>query len=92
VDSGYLASAYEMGIFSTGVILLKYIFVLGGLAFVYLSRQQPGSPLPFLIFTLAVFFANGFVHRVLFGYGDPASLLALFCFVSGRRDAEVVSR
>jgi O-antigen ligase len=87
VDSGYLASAYEMGIFSTVVILAKYILVLAGLAGAYLSRHRPGSALPFLIFTLAVFFANGFVHRVLFGYGDPASLFTLFCFVSTRKDA-----
>jgi hypothetical protein len=88
VDSGYLASAYEMGLFSTAVILLKYIFVLGGLASAYLTEARPASPVPFVIFTLAVFFANGFVHRVLFGYGDPASMLALFCFVSDRADAE----
>lgn len=91
VDSGYLANAYEMGIFSTAVILAKYILVLAGLTAVYLTRHRPTSPIPFLIFTLGVFFANGFVHRVLFGYGDPASLFALFCFVSTRKDANAAS-
>jgi hypothetical protein len=91
VDSGYLASAYEIGIFSTTVVLAKYLLVLGGLTAAYWAGPRPGNAVLFLIFTLAVFFANGFVHRVLFGYGDPASLFALFCFVSTRQDANAAS-
>ncbi len=90
VDSGYLSSAYELGLLSTAVILLKYAAVLVGLGAAYLARAG-GECLLFLVFTLAVFFVNGSVHRVLFGYGDPASLFALFCFVSSRRDALAVS-
>jgi hypothetical protein len=90
VDSGYLSSAYELGLFSTAVVLLKSASVLVGLGAAYLTRAG-GAGVLFLIFTLAVFFVNGSVHRVLFGYGDPASLFALFCFVSSRRDAVAAS-
>ncbi len=92
VDSGYLASSYELGLFSTTVVLLKYFAVLTGLAAAYLHGPPQGGCLLYVSFTLVVFLANGFVHRVLFGYGDPASLFALFCFVSSPADAAAAVR
>ncbi len=87
VDSGYLASIYELGLFSTAVILLKYLLVAGWLAIGFVTSNSPRrETLAALLFTLMVFLANGFVHRVLFGYGDPASLMALFCLVCRRDD------
>jgi hypothetical protein len=49
-------------------------------------KQATCAVLLALVFTLVVFFSNGFVLRAFFGDGDPASILALFAFVSTRQD------
>jgi hypothetical protein len=87
VDNGYLAGLYELGLLSSIVVLAKYIFVAYFLAAVYLrNRSIAGTCVPALFFTLIIFLANAFVHRVFFGIGEPASILALFVFVSTRQD------
>ena len=86
-DNGYLAGLYEMGLFSSAIVLAKYIFIVYLLAAVYLrSPVAKGSGVPVLFFTLIIFFANGYVHRVFFGVGDQASILVLFTFVATRHD------
>lgn len=87
LDNGYLASLYELGLFSTLVVLAKYAFILYFLAAVYLKNGwADGTSLPILFFTLVVFFANAFVHRVFFGIGEQASILTLFTFIATRQD------
>jgi hypothetical protein len=87
VDNGYLAGIYELGLFSTIVVLAKYLFIVYFLSSVYLSnRLTRGMCLPALLFTLVIFFANAFVHRVFFGISEQASILALFAFTSTRQD------
>jgi hypothetical protein len=87
VDNGYLAGLYELGLFSAIIVLAKYIFIVYFLAAVYLrNRWTEGSCVPVLFFTLVVFFANAYVHRVFFGIGEQASILALFTFVANRQD------
>jgi hypothetical protein len=87
VDNGYLASLYELGLFSFLVVLAKYLFAFYIMAVAYVSdKSSGGTCLPALLFTCTVFFANAFVHRVFLGYGDQASLLLLFVFMSSRHD------
>jgi hypothetical protein len=87
LDNGYLASLYEIGLFSTVIVLAKYIFILYFLSAVYLNnRWAKGTILLALLFMLLTFLANGFVHRVFFGIGEQASILALFAFISTRQD------
>jgi hypothetical protein len=87
LDNGYLASVYEIGLFSTVIVLAKYIFFVYFLAAVYLSnRWAKGTLLLTLFFTLVVFFSNAYVHRVFFGIGEQVSILVLFAFVSTRND------
>ena len=87
VDNGYLADLYELGLFSTVVVLAKYILIVYFLAATYLrNRSAAGACLLAVFFTLIIFFANAFVHRVFFGIGEQASVFALFAFVSTRRD------
>ncbi len=87
VDNGYLGGLYEIGFFSTLIVLGKYIFVFYLLSVVYFRNSTAtGTCIPVLLFTLVVFFANAFVHRVFFGIGDPTSILALFVFMSTRND------
>ena len=87
LDNGYLASIYEIGLFSTIIVLAKYIFFVYFLAAVYLSNTWArGTLLLALFFTLVVFFANGYVHRVFFGIGEQASILVLFTFIANRED------
>jgi len=86
-DNGYLAGLYELGLFSAVIVLAKYIFIVYFLAAVYLgNRWAEGSCVPVLFFTLVIFFANAYVHRVFFGIGEQASILALFTFVANRQD------
>jgi hypothetical protein len=69
------------------IVLAKYIFIVYFLAAVYLrNRWAEGSCVPVLFFTMIVFFANAYVHRVFFGIGEQASILALFTFVANRQD------
>jgi hypothetical protein len=87
IDNGYLATVYELGVIAAAIILAKYAVVLFQLTAGYFSLEQaPSAVLLALAFTLVVFFANGFVLRAFFGDGDPASIVALFAFVSTRRD------
>jgi hypothetical protein len=87
VDNGYLAGSYELGVFATVIVVAKYLLFLGLLIAAYVTRRSASSAcLLALASTLVIFLANAFVHRVLFGSGDPASLLALFMFVSNRQD------
>jgi hypothetical protein len=83
VDNGYIATLYELGAFSTLIVVAKYLFVLGLLLKTYVSfRCVDGTCLAFVIFTCLIFFANAFVHRVFLGYGEQSSILMLFVFVS----------
>jgi exopolysaccharide production protein ExoQ len=94
VDNGFIAGFYELGLFSTIVVLAKYIFVVYLLSVVYFRNAlATGTCLPALLFTLVVFFANAFVHRVFFGIGEQASILAVFAFISTKQDIlrEVIS-
>jgi hypothetical protein len=87
VDNGYLAGLYELGLFSAVIVLAKYVFIVYFLAAVYLRNAwAEGSCVPVLFFTLVIFFANAYVHRVFFGIGEQASILALFTFVGNRQD------
>jgi hypothetical protein len=87
IDNGYLSSVYELGLVSTTVLALKYLFVLSSISIAYVTRKSAtGSCLPAVAFTLVIFLANAFVHRVFFGYGDQASLWVLFVIVSTRQD------
>jgi exopolysaccharide production protein ExoQ len=87
VDNGYLAGLYELGLFSIILVLAKYIFIVYFLSAVYVrNRSAMGTSIPALFFTLVIFLANAFVHRVFFGIGDQASILALFAFTSTRQD------
>ncbi len=87
VDNGYLAGVYEIGLFSALVVSAKYLFTFYVLSIAYVSDRSAGKTcLPALIFTFAIFLANAFVHRVFLGYGEQASILALFIFVSARQD------
>jgi hypothetical protein len=87
VDNGYLSGIYELGLFSTLIVMAKYASVFGFLSAAYVTRRSSSDfCLLAFAFTLAIFLTNAFVHRVLFGPGDPASLLALFMFVSARDD------
>jgi hypothetical protein len=87
LDNGYLASVYEIGLFSTAIVLAKYIFFVYFLSAVYLSNVwSRGTLLLALFFTLIAFFANAYVHRVFFGIGEHASILVLFTFIANRRD------
>lgn len=93
VDNGYLAGIYELGLWSTMIIVSKYLLVVGFLSVLYLkSRSASAGCLLALAFTLVIFLANAFVHRILFGSGDSASLVALFMFVSNRRDALIAAQ
>jgi hypothetical protein len=87
VDNGYLSSVYELGLFSTVVLTAKYLLVLISISIAYVTNKSAsGSSLPAVLFTLTIFIANAFVHRVFFGYGDQASLWVLFIIVSTRQD------
>jgi hypothetical protein len=87
VDNGYLAGIYELGAFSAIITAAKYLLVLRLFSLAYASAQSGSVPLLLaLASTMVIFLANAFVHRVFFGGGDPASLLALFIFVSNRED------
>lgn len=87
VDNGYLSSVYEIGLLSTTIVVAKYVLVISFLSVAYVvSKLTSDNCLLALVFTFVVFLSNAFVHRVMFGYGDPASLLALFAFVSSRKD------
>jgi O-Antigen ligase len=87
VDSGYLTALYEMGIVATAVIVAKFALAFYQLCVGYISAKSlSGATLLAVVFTLMAFFCNGLVHRVLFGSGDPASIFALFAFVSARQD------
>jgi hypothetical protein len=87
VDNGYLAGIYEIGLFSTVIVVAKYALVFGFLWVAYVNgRSACSSCLLASAFILAIFLANAVVHRVLFGPGDPPSLLMLFLFVSTRQD------
>jgi hypothetical protein len=87
VDNGYLSELYEVGLLSISVILVRYALILYVLCSAYLwsDSVSEGCILAF-IFTLVIFFSNAFVHRVLFGYGEQASILVLFAFVATRED------
>jgi hypothetical protein len=87
VDNGYLAGIYELGVFATTIVVAKYFLVLEVLIVAYVTRSSASDTcLLALASTLVIFLVNAFVHRVLFGSGDPACLLALFAFVSNRQD------
>lgn len=87
VDNGYLAALYETGVPATLIVSVKYAFVLFFMCALYMSDPAaPATCMLALFFTFLIFLANAFVHRVFFGFGDPASILALFLFVSTRRD------
>jgi hypothetical protein len=87
VDNGYFSTAYELGFFATLIVLGKYAFFICFATVVYVTnRYASGTCLPTLIFTLAIFLSNAFVHRVLLGYGEQASILTLFIFVSSPQD------
>jgi hypothetical protein len=87
VDNGYLAGLYELGLFSSLIVLAKYIFIVYFLAAIYVRNESAeGTCVPVLFFTLVIFFANAYVHRVFFGIGEQASILALFTFVATRKD------
>jgi len=87
IDNGYLATVYELGAVAAVIILGRYGVFLFQLSTGYLFLPQAtGAALLALVFTLVVFFSNGFVLRAFFGDGDPASVMALFAFVSTRRD------
>lgn len=87
LDNGYLASVYEIGLFSTLIVLGKYFFFGYFLATSYLRNSWTrGTLLLMLFFTLIIFFANAYVHRVFFGIGEQASILVLFTFVASRQD------
>ena len=87
VDNGYLASLYELGLLSFLIALAEYFLAFYIIALTYVSdRSACGTCLPILLFTSAIFFANAFVHRVFLGYGDQASILLLFVFISSRHD------
>ena len=78
---------YELGAVAAVIILGRYGVFLFQLSTGYLFLPQAtGAALLALVFTLVVFFSNGFVLRAFFGDGDPASVMALFAFVSTRRD------
>jgi O-antigen ligase/polysaccharide polymerase Wzy-like membrane protein len=87
VDNGYLSSVYELGLFPTAILTAKYLLVLISISIAYVTNKSAsGSSLPAVVFTLTIFLANAFVHRVFFGYGDQASLWVLFIIVSTRQD------
>jgi hypothetical protein len=87
LDNGYFAAFYENGLFSTLAALGKYILIFYFLSFLYFNDSSAaGTCLPAILFTLAVFFANAFVHRAFFGFGDQASIFALFALMSNRHD------
>jgi hypothetical protein len=87
IDNGYLATVYELGVIAAAIILAKYsVFLFQLLAGYLFVKQATCAVLLALVFTLVVFFSNGFVLRAFFGDGDPASILALFAFVSTRQD------
>jgi hypothetical protein len=87
VDNGYVSAIYEIGLVSTSIAMAKYLLFICLLAIAYVSNESAsGTCLPVFIFTFVVFLCNAFVHRVLFGYGDQVSILALFAFVSTRQD------
>lgn len=87
VDNGYLAAVYEVGAIATLIIVGKYVLSLYQLARAYKELSTGAARVVLtVIFTMVAFFANAFVHRVLFGYGDPASILALFLFVGHGQD------
>ena len=85
IDNGYLASIYELGLVSAVVVLAKYVAFSYESAVAYILLNS-GACLVALVFTMVIFLSNAFVHRVLFGSGDPASIVALFVFVSTRHD------
>lgn len=88
VDNGYLSSVYEIGLFSTAIVVTKYLLVILFASILYVTKRSSlDNCLLATICTVAVFLANAFVFRVMFGCGDPVSLLALFWFVSNRQDA-----
>jgi hypothetical protein len=87
IDSGYLATVYELGAIAAAIILGKYAVFLFQLAAGYLCvPRATGGVLLALAFTLVVFLSNSFVLRAFFGDGDPASILMLFAFVATRKD------
>lgn len=87
LDNGYISSLYELGAISTAFILAKYALVFCWFSVEYLrARSRITECLLATVFTMVIFFSNAFVHRVLFGLGDPVSILALFWFVSNRQD------
>jgi hypothetical protein len=87
IDNGYLATVYELGVIAAAIILAKYAVFLFQISTGYLFvKQTTSAVLLTIFFTFVVFFSNGFVLRAFFGDGDPASIVALFAFVSTRQD------
>jgi len=88
VDNGYLSTVYELGLLSTTIVVAKYLVIICWVSIIYVTtRSTRDTCLLTSVVTLVIFLANAFVLRVMFGCGDPVSLLALLWFVSSRQDA-----
>jgi len=84
IDNGYLVVLYELGVFPLILIVWRFLSILGSSVKGYFrafTREQRRFSLACCLL-IVVFLVNNIVERILFGVGNPLSLLALLLFVA----------